>query len=84
MVLDLCLTPGQAHTAASAYTGLSPDEEVRLHALIEGFVAAQQKGLAVAQVAGTFVDPPVYLRAVSAVQRHSAYVTLRSDSKGAH
>lgn len=60
--------------AVRAYTTLDPHTHEHLRALVTAFQEAGTRGVTVARVGSTFVDPPVYEAAQRALRRHEEFL----------
>jgi citrate lyase subunit beta/citryl-CoA lyase len=63
--------PSQLPVVHRSYGGTSAEVQ-RLRAIVEAFEAAERRGVAAIDVAGTFVDYPTYRQACRTLKRHRA------------
>lgn len=64
----VCLTPAQAIAAENVYEYATPEEISFSKSVVEAFRSAQSNGASVAKVGNTFIDPPVYRRALQILE----------------
>lgn len=65
--------PGQVEPVHRGYSQVPEAELAKARRIVEEFATAEAGGIASIQVAGVFVDYPIYRRSIELIERHEAY-----------